>query len=697
MKKLFVIIIFLLTCHLPALSQNRFRFNSDHRGIDSLKEVLPSLKDSARIDCLNALGDAYLLFKQIDTTQYYVAKAYEESKKINYIHGMAESKSIEAEIGSDFAKLEKLAHEAIRLYAMTTNKKRLAETYYNLGFVLWAQSMFTEATKNLETSYELYKKNKDAAGIARAVSTIAWVYEESGNYEKAFELARKGLEITSENSNAWLRRIQLTEIGLLFRDIEDYKTALSYFLEALQNLKPGEYNSIAYFRPVLEIAEQYSLQQQYDSARYYYSFIDTSNERGRRFYLVRFGEYYFLQKEYDKALPNFTRGLNYHKQSNDRNQIMRTLVDMAKTYHALQNDTAALRYAREALNMAKETGAKQVTRDCYQILHSIYDRLQKTDSAYFYYREYVRMKDSIITDQVKGKLVAYSYEQRIELINKEKEIQQIQLQKESLLKKFLITGIIAIVILSFIIGSVIMLKRKNEKNRRELLESELQIQQLESKKQLAELEMQALRAQMNPHFIFNSLNSINRFILQSNKALASEYLTKFSRLIRLILQNSEAALIPLESELESLQLYLELEAVRFDHQFDYKIAIDKELDVSIIKLPPLIIQPYVENAIWHGLMHKEEKGHLAVELFEQDDMLFCKITDDGIGRKKASELKSKSASSHKSMGMRITADRIAILQQKKQFDTNIKITDLVLPDGSAGGTEVLLKIPVLYD
>ena len=307
------------------------------------------------------------------------------------------------------------------------------------------------------------------------------------------------------------------------------------------------------------------------------------------------------------------------------------------------------------------------------------------------------MKDSIITDQVKGKLVAYSYEQRIELINKEKEIQQIQLQKESLLKKFLITGIIAIVILSFIIGSVIMLKRKNEKNRRELLESELQIQQLESKKQLAELEMQALRAQMNPHFIFNSLNSINRFILQSNKALASEYLTKFSRLVRLILQNSEAALIPLESELESLQLYLELEAVRFDHQFDYKITIDKELDFSIIKLPPLIIQPYVENAIWHGLMHKEEKGHLAVELFEQDDMLFCKITDDGIGRKKASELKSKSASSHKSMGMRITADRIAILQQKKQFDTNIKITDLVLPDGSAGGTEVLLKIPVLYD
>ncbi|MEJ7683218.1 MAG: histidine kinase [Segetibacter sp.] len=200
---------------------------------------------------------------------------------------------------------------------------------------------------------------------------------------------------------------------------------------------------------------------------------------------------------------------------------------------------------------------------------------------------------------------------------------------------------------------------------------------------------------MSPHFIFNSLNSINRFILQNNKAQASEYLTKFSKLVRLILQNSQAALIPLESELEALKLYLELEAVRFDHQFEYRIIIENDLDTDILKLPPLIIQPYAENAIWHGLMHKEEKGHLEIELFHCEKVLCCKITDDGIGRKKAAELKSKSASTHKSMGMRITAERIAILQQKKQIDTTIQIRDLVLPDGSAAGTEVLLKIPVL--
>jgi len=237
--------------------------------------------------------------------------------------------------------------------------------------------------------------------------------------------------------------------------------------------------------------------------------------------------------------------------------------------------------------------------------------------------------------------------------------------------------------------------RLHQKFRLQLERSKKEKQMAELQHQKTELEMQALRAQMNPHFIFNSLNSINRFILQNNKTQASEYLTKFSKLVRMILQNSQAPLISLESEMEALELYLDLEALRFEHHFDYKISIPKDLDIEVLKVPPLIIQPYAENAIWHGLMHKEEKGHLDIEISQEEEMLCCKITDDGIGRKKAAELKSKSSTSHKSMGMRITADRIAMLQQKKQMDTYITINDLVLPDSSAGGTEVLLKIPLL--
>ena len=214
-------------------------------------------------------------------------------------------------------------------------------------------------------------------------------------------------------------------------------------------------------------------------------------------------------------------------------------------------------------------------------------------------------------------------------------------------------------------------------------------------KKASELEMQALRAQMNPHFIFNSLNSIHLFILENNKRQASEYLSKFSRLIRLILQNSQEAFIPLERELEALELYLELESLRFDEKFEYKISVAEEVDTAVLKVPPLIIQPYAENAIWHGLMHKREKGHLAVELNVEDEILYCKITDDGIGRKQAGELKSKSASLNKSMGMRITASRIAMLHQKNMNEVSISINDLVLANGDPGGTEVIIKIPLV--
>jgi len=123
--------------------------------------------------------------------------------------------------------------------------------------------------------------------------------------------------------------------------------------------------------------------------------------------------------------------------------------------------------------------------------------------------------------------------------------------------------------------------------------------------------------------------------------------------------------------------------------------VDENVDTTVLKVPPLVIQPYAENAIWHGLMHKKEKGHLEIELYLEEEILLCKITDDGVGRKYATELNRKSSLGHRSMGMRITADRIAMVQQKNQTDTHIQVRDLVLANGSTGGTEVLLKIPAI--
>jgi LytS/YehU family sensor histidine kinase len=239
--------------------------------------------------------------------------------------------------------------------------------------------------------------------------------------------------------------------------------------------------------------------------------------------------------------------------------------------------------------------------------------------------------------------------------------------------------------------------RLHQKFQSKLRVSEKEKQLAELQQQKAELEMQALRAQMNPHFIFNCLSAINRFILKNEPDTASDYLTRFSRLIRMILENSQASLIKLESELESLKLYLDLEALRFGQHFDYNITVPDDVDTEILKVPPLIIQPYAENAIWHGLMHKEEKGHLSIEVFKNNNHIFFKVADDGVGRKQAAKLAAKKDTRHKSMGLKITADRIAMLQRSNGNESPITINDLVNADGSAAGTEVIIKIPVLYE
>lgn len=227
-----------------------------------------------------------------------------------------------------------------------------------------------------------------------------------------------------------------------------------------------------------------------------------------------------------------------------------------------------------------------------------------------------------------------------------------------------------------------------------------QIQQQESQKteinkKLAELEMQALRAQMNPHFIFNSLNSINRFIMKHESESASAYLSKFSKLIRFILNRSTASLVTLASELETLSLYLELESLRFSGQFTYSIQVDAAIEADFTEIPPLLIQPYVENAIWHGLMQKEGGGHIGIQLQKQGKQLICTIDDNGVGRQKAAALNSKSATHTKSKGMQITADRLKLSQTLYGQQPTVAIHDLVDDEGEPAGTRVVLTIPLL--
>lgn len=211
-------------------------------------------------------------------------------------------------------------------------------------------------------------------------------------------------------------------------------------------------------------------------------------------------------------------------------------------------------------------------------------------------------------------------------------------------------------------------------------------------KELAEVEMKALRAQINPHFLFNSLNSINNFILRNDTEKASKYLVKFSQLVRSILNNSSATYISLEEELRTIELYMVIEGMRFSNQFSYEIAVDPHINVAVHKVPSLLLQPYVENAIWHGLMHKEGEKWIKIEVIPKDDISFAiTITDNGIGRKMAQEMQQQTKS-HKSFGLKIGEQRLKLMNTGSDEIAKVEVIDLYKNSESIG-TQIKICIP----
>lgn len=678
--------------------------------LDSLKRMLPTLHDSARIPCITKIWVHYMHGNSNrDSAVFYSNLCYEESKKINYVHGIAQSFTQKAFIAlnldGDFSRAHQLAEEALKWYDLSSNKENIGYARGALFRAINKNPNTDSALAELKRLYRQGETKNDIHFMRDCLESMTDIYRDWGQYDKLVDAQEKLMQMDNLPADKEEYTIhQLWVIGLIYTLLEEYPTALLFWRKLF--LSPGNSDFMKSWgvANLTDYAQVLTLSNQADSALYYYNLFDSTQvtKLDLAVFRVSKGEYYFFQKDYRSALSLFEKALGALRQFKDQRKTKRALLDIARTYTALHACDSAVAYAREGLTLALQLKSSPSIRDAYQILSTAYDQTHRSDSANFYFKSYIAAKDSVLGNQTRGRLATYNYQQKIVALNKEKSLQQQQLQQEKNTRNILFGTLIFGLVLAGSVIRNIQLKRKKDRLQHLMTEANTQLetrrreQQLtEMQQQKTELEMQSLRAQMNPHFIFNSLNSINMFILENNKLQASEYLSKFSRLVRLILQNSQESFIPLERELEALQLYLELESLRFDNKFEHKISVETGIDTTVMKVPPLVIQPYAENAIWHGLMHKKDKGHLEIALYLEERVLFCKITDDGIGRKRATEMTGKIAQGQRSMGMRITAARIAMAQQNTQADMNVRIRDLVMADGSAGGTEVLFVIPAI--
>jgi len=209
---------------------------------------------------------------------------------------------------------------------------------------------------------------------------------------------------------------------------------------------------------------------------------------------------------------------------------------------------------------------------------------------------------------------------------------------------------------------------------------------------LAELELKSFRSQMNPHFIFNSLQSIQNFINQNKSEDANDYLIKFSRLMRMILENSTHDTVPLIDDLKALELYIQLESLRLSFPITYEIVVDNAIDQEILCVPPLLIQPFVENAIWHGIFPKKAPGLIFIIFSIKKNMLHCSIEDNGIGRQSARS--EHNVLKKRSLGIKITRDRLALQSVRLGTEWNVQFLDLFDDQNNPSGTRVELLIPI---
>ena len=319
----------------------------------------------------------------------------------------------------------------------------------------------------------------------------------------------------------------------------------------------------------------------------------------------------------------------------------------------------------------------------------MYDKLGDDKTALGYYKLYDETKN-LISDKERNKEINDLHikyqievkEKEIQLLHKEKEIQLLEINKYKT-QKFIYIGLILFAFVLILITFLLFNRFKLKKEK----------QQSDLEKQKQEIEKRLLLSQMNPHFIFNSLNSINSFITGKDTYTAQSYLSMFAELMRYILENSRKSHIPLEDEINTLRLNLELEKLRFNNKFDFKINVSKEIDTENTYIPPMLVQPFVENAIIHGIMNKSGHGNIIINFDRKPDVILCTVLDDGVGRKKAKEINDQSGKKHKPIGLQLTNERLSLLSKQKKSQLEVNIADLTDETGRAIGTRVDLSLP----
>lgn len=390
---------------------------------------------------------------------------------------------------------------------------------------------------------------------------------------------------------------------------------------------------------------------------------------------------YYTQNKLDTSLVWFNSMLDYATLINNFTHISNANGNLGTIYRDKKAFPEAIAYYQKGIDFALKDRSWFNLSWIYDEISKLYEMNRDFEKAYHYQILFKLYSDSLNKNSLNQGLADARV--RYEVQAKESELQVLSLRFKN--QKLFFYGFAGVLLLTVVIGVLLI--------RQWRLNSKRRISEMNQK--ISEITQANLRQQMNPHFIFNTLNSIQYYMYQNDKLSTNNYLTKFSSLMRKILENSQHTAVPLIDELNAVELYLELESIRFKNKFDYKIELDEEIDTLMYKIPTMLIQPYVENAICHGLMHREDKGFLSIEIRLKPDHLSCIIIDNGIGREAAMEISKMKENNHSPLGTKITESRIDLINMIYGSSLKTIYSDLKNDQGIAIGTTVEIQIPIL--
>jgi tetratricopeptide (TPR) repeat protein len=542
-------------------------------------------------------------------------------------------------------------------------QKGVALAYIDLAGQYSSQGNILKWSENVKKAFAIALKINDISLQASCYGQFAAIYATQGNHPLAIKYFSLEYKLALKSKDYYIASNALNNVAHCWSNLGNKTKALTILKKSLALAK--QHNQKLVEAMCLQNIG-YILKDSIGFEKQAIDYMERSDELykmlNRPLFLAEgeatIGQTYLKKKEYKKALPYILEAL-----------------DTYKKYHWATR-------TEESENFDAN-------------LYEIYKGLNQPSKALFHLERYNALLDSLLKSEIQA-------QRDIVKVQEEKEKQQTQIsslknkeieQERTLQKRtqnFLWGGLGMLMLIG---AGLLWYNRKLRLKNKDLEDKNEIIREVTHKIQTTEIT--ALRAQMNPHFIFNCLNSIQLFTAQNNTEKASDYLAKFSRLIRLVLENSRSEKVTLENELETLRLYIEMEAMRFRGKVSFQINIAQNVDKDSIQIPPLLLQPFVENAIWHGLMHKEEGGTIRIEVTQPNDhLLRFDITDDGIGREKAAEFKSKSATQNKSFGMKVTAERIELINQLYNTATQVNIIDLKDTNAKAIGTKVIVEVPI---